>query len=111
GVRRPRRTEGGATMSATVSNPSTAKGLPGHTMGRFRSLVVAVDLTAISDRVLARGALLPLTDGARLTLLHVVPESLPVPHRRRAQRDARKALAAEARHLAKSLPARVRSEK
>jgi nucleotide-binding universal stress UspA family protein len=97
-------------MRATLRNPSAAKKPVGHPPARFRSLLIAVDLTAISDRVLARVAMLPLIDGARLTLLHVVPESLPVPHRRRAQRDARKALAAEARHLAKSLPGHVTIE-
>lgn len=45
---------------------------------RFHSLLVPVDLTAISDRVLGRVALLPLADGARVTLLHVVPEEFPV---------------------------------
>lgn len=75
-----------------------------HAPERLRSLLVAVDLTPISDRLLARVALLPLSDGARLTLLHVVPESLPAPDRRTAERNATKLLADEAKTLAKSVP-------
>jgi len=71
---------------------------------RFRSLLVPVDMTAISDRVLGRVALLPLAEGARVTLLHVVPKSLPVRAQESAQRDARKTLGNEARLLAKALP-------
>jgi nucleotide-binding universal stress UspA family protein len=71
---------------------------------RFRSLLVPVDLTPSSDRVLGRLALLPIAEGARLTLFHVVPESLPPRSQRSAERDAKRALAGEARHLAKLLP-------
>ncbi len=71
---------------------------------RLHSLLVAVDLTPISDRLLARVARLPLSDGARLTLLHVVPESLPARDRRTAERDAKKLLNDEANTLAKSVP-------
>lgn len=71
---------------------------------RFHSLLVPVDLTAISDRVLGRVALLPLADDARVTLLHVTPNSLPALALQRAERDARKSLGDEARHLAKALP-------
>ncbi len=42
---------------------------------------------------------MPLADDARVTLLHVVPGNLPVGERRGAEHDARRALAAEARHL------------
>jgi nucleotide-binding universal stress UspA family protein len=65
---------------------------------------VAVDLTPISDRVVARVARLPLADGARITLLHVVPESLPPGARRGAERDAKQALAEEVTHVSSSLP-------
>ncbi len=70
----------------------------------LRAVLVPCDLTPSSDRVLARVALLPLAFEARLTLLHVVPSNMPVPAQRRAMRDARKALAEEARHLASTLP-------
>lgn len=73
----------------------------------FRSLLVPVDLTPNSDRVLGRVPLLPLADDARVTILHVVPESLREPARRDAERDAHKALASEVRHLRKSLPKNV----
>lgn len=78
-----------------------------HAPDLFRSVLAPIDLTPGSDRVLGRLALLPLADGARLTLLHVVPESLPATQQRRAERDAKKALAEEVRHLAKSLPRAV----
>ena len=74
---------------------------------RVRSLLVAVDLTPSSDRAIGRLSQLPLADDARVTLLHVVPGSLPARPRRMAVRDARRALAAEARHLRKSLSANV----
>jgi nucleotide-binding universal stress UspA family protein len=72
-------------------------------MRRFRSLLVPVDLTPSSDRVIGRVSRLPLADDARVTLLHVVPRNLP----RDAEEDAKKALADEARHLQTSLPRRV----
>lgn len=66
--------------------------------GPFRSLVVPIDLTPSSDRVVGRLVLLPLAEDARITLLHVVPGGLS--HEQRiAERDARKAIAEEARHL------------
>lgn len=70
----------------------------------LRSLLVAIDLSPSSDRVLGRIAQLPLDEGARLTLLHVVPRHLPMGARRRAERDARTALEAERRSLARTLP-------
>lgn len=76
----------------------------------FRSLLVPVDLTPGSDRVLARLALLPLADEARVTLLHVVPGSVPARERPAAESDASKALAVELRHLRKSLPRGVTAE-
>jgi nucleotide-binding universal stress UspA family protein len=79
-------------------------------LGRFRSLLVPVDLSPSSDRVLARVALLPLADDAKVTLLHVVPEDIPWSDQQSAERDAKKALASEARHLAKSLSRAVNIE-
>lgn len=81
-----------------------------HASKRFRSVLVPVDLTPSSDRVLGRLALLPLAADARITLLHAVPGSLPSQAQHRAEHDARKALRGEARHLAKSLPKTVRIE-
>src|SRR5687768_5773656 len=80
----------------------------GHASARFRSELVPVDLTPASDRVLGRLALLPLAADARVTLLHSIPGGPPSRDQRRAKRDARKALAGEARHLARSLPRTVR---
>lgn len=91
-------------MTESVKKRSASKEPEDHAPKRFRSLLVPVDLTPMSDRVLSRVALLPLADGARITLLHVVPESLPVRARLSAERDAKKALADETRSLAKSLP-------
>lgn len=74
---------------------------------RFGSLLVPIDLTPSSDRVLGRLSLLPLAKGARITILHVVPGNLPPALRRRAERDANKALQDEVRHLRKLLPRNV----
>lgn len=73
----------------------------------FQSLLVPVDLTPSSDRVLGRVSLLPLASGARVTLLHVVPGGLPLHDQRKAERDASKALAGEAQHLRKQVKAKL----
>ena len=91
-------------MTERVKHRGVSNELETHAPKRLRSLLVPVDLTPISDRVLARVALLPLSDEARLTLLHVVPESLRARDRRTAERNAKKLLADETRHLAKSVP-------
>lgn len=65
----------------------------------FRSLLIAIDLSPPSSMAITRAGLLPLAHGARLTLLHAVPRALPRKARVRAERDARKALAALARHI------------
>lgn len=78
---------------------------------RFRSIVVPIDLTPTSDRVVRRLSMLPLDDDATVTLLHVVPSSLPPAERRRAVRDAGRALAEEERHLRALLPRSVRIER
>jgi nucleotide-binding universal stress UspA family protein len=76
----------------------------------FRSLLVAVDLTPVSDRVVGRAALLPLAADARLTLLHVVSISLPASARKAAERDARKALRDEEIALKDVLPETIEIE-
>jgi nucleotide-binding universal stress UspA family protein len=73
----------------------------------FQSLLVPVDLTPSSDRVLGRVSLLPLASGARVTLVHVVPGGLPLHDQRKAERDASKALAGEAQHLRKQVKAKL----
>lgn len=97
-------------MTESVKQRRASSKPAAHAPEQFRSLLVPVDLTPISDRVLGRVALLPLAPGARLTLLHVVPEGLPAREQRNAERDARKALAGEVKHLAKSLPRGVTIE-
>jgi nucleotide-binding universal stress UspA family protein len=90
------------------------RSVPGKPTGHFRvsprSLLVPVDLTPGWDRVLGRVALLPLADDARVTLLHVVPGSIPPAAQGSAQREAKKALLEVARHLRKSLPNTIRVE-
>jgi nucleotide-binding universal stress UspA family protein len=76
----------------------------------LRSVLVPVDLTAVSDRVLGRLSLLSLAEDARVTLLHVVPGSIQPGDRPCAESDARKALSRETRHLQKSLSRRVKVE-
>jgi nucleotide-binding universal stress UspA family protein len=94
-----------------VMKPSLPRAPGEFAPAGFRSLVVATDFTPTSDRVLRRVSLLPLVDDARLTLLHVVPGSLPAGEQRRMKGDAGRALAEEQRHLRKSLPRNVRVER
>lgn len=75
-----------------------------HAPARLRSLLVPLDLTPISDRVLARVARLPLANDAHIRLLHVVPGSLSPADTRQVERDAKKLLADEKHHLSKELP-------
>jgi nucleotide-binding universal stress UspA family protein len=70
----------------------------------LRSLLVPLDLSALSDRVVGRVTQLPLAQGACVTLLHVVPKTLPPRDQRRAERDAKKMLADERRSLVKAMP-------
>jgi nucleotide-binding universal stress UspA family protein len=81
-----------------------------RSLQRFRSLLVPIDLTPSSDRVLGRVARLPLTADARVTLLHVVPARLQPREQSLAVQDAKKMLADEARHLRKSLPSKASIE-
>jgi len=96
------------TEAAPKQKWSSESGVPA--VGRFHSLIAPVDLTPSSDRVLGRLSLLPLADDVRVTLLHVVPASLPPSEQRSAERDANKALADEARHLRKQIHQKVRIE-
>lgn len=57
----------------------------------MRSLLIPLDFSASSEKALRRAIRLPLADGARVTLLHVVPR-LPPGTRARAEGDAREAL-------------------
>jgi nucleotide-binding universal stress UspA family protein len=76
----------------------------------IRSLLIPIDLSPVSDRVLRRVALLPLSDEARLTLLHVVPSGLAPREQRNAEQDARQSIAEEAQHLGASLPKSIAIE-
>lgn len=69
----------------------------------FHSVLIPLDLTSHSDRVLGRLAFLPLAEHARVTLLHVVPSALAPRDQRRMARDAMKVLEEEAWHLRKLL--------
>ncbi len=96
------------TRTARRKRTSRARRASGS--GALRSLLVPIDLTPSSDRVLGRLSLLPLADDARVTLLHVVPGSLPHRDQRHAERDARQALTVEARQLRETLPGNVQLE-
>ncbi|WPB78717.1 universal stress protein [Archangium violaceum] len=73
-----------------------------------RSVLIPVDLLPNSERVVARTALLPLTENARVTLLHVVPKLRPRQTRQRIESDARKALDTLGAKLARALPKSTR---
>ena len=72
--------------------------------GEFHSVLIPIDLSPISDRIMRRVTLLPLHRRARVTLLHVVPRDFATTAQRLARRDARRALTLEAKHLARALP-------
>ena len=65
----------------------------------FRFVVVPIDRSPLADPVLGRVALLPLAESPEITLLHVLPASLPVPLQRAAQNDAQKAIDEDANAL------------
>ncbi|MFE8602426.1 universal stress protein [Archangium violaceum] len=73
-----------------------------------RSVLIPVDLLPNSERVVARTALLPLAENARVTLLHVIPKLRPRQTRQRIEGDAHKALDALAGKLARKLPGNAR---
>ena len=75
-----------------------------HMPRMLNSLLIPVDLSPASDRVVGRVARLPLAEGAQLTLLHVASSSLAPREQRIAERDAKQLLSEEARHLGASLP-------
>ncbi len=70
----------------------------------FHSVLVPIDLSPRSERVVDRAALLPFAPKGRLTLFHVVPKLLSKTARQRAQADAEEALEAAAHRLARKLP-------
>ena len=74
----------------------------------LRAVLIAVDFSASDARSLGRAVLLRLAPGAELTLLHVVPRSLPGAAMARAEHDARKQLDAVAKQLARNVKVRVR---
>src|SRR5690606_19704612 len=93
-----------------LAPPPNARHRAWYTRRMFGSLVVPVDLSPASARVVRRAALLPLAEGARLTLLHVVPGSLPRRLQQRARGDAKKALAERAKDLLRQLPPKAEVE-
>ena len=92
-------------MSLTAASQTTR--FEANAPPRFRTVLIALDLTAISDRVLRRTVLLPLTQNACLTVLHVVPASLARGARERALRRAHRLLSDEIAVVRESLPKAV----
>ncbi|MDP3500080.1 MAG: universal stress protein [Myxococcales bacterium] len=82
--------------------------MTGFDSAGLHSLLVPVDLTPASDRVLGRVARLPLAERALVTLVHVVPSNLATREQRSAEHDARQLLEDEARHLAASVSVSLR---
>lgn len=76
--------------------------------GMLGSVLIPVDLFASSERVVERAALLPFSDNARVTLLHVVPQPLPREVRQRAVGDAHEALDTIGGRLVRALPKKAR---
>ncbi|HEX6243286.1 MAG TPA: universal stress protein [Polyangiales bacterium] len=97
-------------MNHATAEWSASKEPSVGTSAPLRSLLVPIDLTPRSDRVLGRIAQLPLAHDARVTLLHVIPRQPHAEDQRAAERHARRALAHETRHLAESLGRGIRLE-
>lgn len=89
--------QGSLPHSRSASRPSA-----------FHSLLIPVDLSLVTERVLDRVALLPLAHDARITLLHVVPKLLSREARSRAESDAKKSLQRAGARLATKLRASVK---
>ncbi len=94
-------------MTRNGTSRSATSKLKTHSPPRLRSVLVPVDLTALSDRVVARVALLPMAEQAQITLLHVGPAGLPRRDPRQAARAAAETLAEEAMDLAQAFPRTV----
>jgi nucleotide-binding universal stress UspA family protein len=97
-------------MKETSSDRQASRAQAAPRSSEFRSILVPIDLTPGSDRVLARLSFLPLASDARVTLLHVVPESLPRADQLVAIRDAKKALAEDVGHLRQHIRKKVEIE-
>jgi nucleotide-binding universal stress UspA family protein len=69
----------------------------------LKSVLVPIDFSPLSDRVVRRAVSLPITAGGTITLLHVVPNRLRIRARRQAEKAARATLASEASRASKSL--------
>jgi nucleotide-binding universal stress UspA family protein len=76
----------------------------------LKSVLVPIDLSPLSDRVVRRAVSLPITAGGTITLLHVVPKRLPMRARRQAEKAARTTLANEALRASKILRSKVSIE-
>lgn len=79
-----------------------------YASGMLGSVLIPVDLFANSERVVERAALLPFSEDARVTLLHVVPQPLPLQVRQCAVGDAHEALATIGARLVRVLPKKAR---
>lgn len=94
------------------SNPKTTHCQPSvPLLDTLSSLLVPIDLSANADRVAGRAALLPLAQGAELTLLHVIPKGLSPAPMRKAKMLARDALDSTAKRLERTLPKDVRIQR
>jgi nucleotide-binding universal stress UspA family protein len=76
----------------------------------LHSLLVPIDLSPLSNRIVRRAVSLPIAAGGKIALLHVVPRRLPIRARRQAENDARKALASEASRASKALRSAISIE-
>src|SRR5690606_5584987 len=80
---------------------------PWYTLDMFGSVLIPIDLTPSSERVVGRVATRPRATGARPTLVHAAPKRMPQEMRQLAESDAHKALSAAAKTLKRALPRSV----
>lgn len=86
---------GNEKRPVNMERPSTAPRFG----GALERVVVATDLSLGARRAVRRASLLPLAGGARIELLHVLPEATTPRPPKGAMQEVKKALANEARYL------------
>jgi nucleotide-binding universal stress UspA family protein len=87
-----------------MNNPGQDGRVRSYKTQMLRALLIALDLSPVDGRVVGRAGLLPLAEDARVTLVHVVAKKLSASDQQRAERDAQKALKAQAVELTRALP-------
>lgn len=109
-VRQRPRTHDPTPRSSSRPAVGIARDRVARSAAPLRSILVPLDFTPQSDRVLARVAQLSLAYDTRVTLLHVIPGHLALRATQKAMQEAGTSLAREAWHLRRHVRPKVRIE-